>query len=698
MNNNDSIIRVDNATVRFNIASEKVDDLKEYFIKLIKRQLYFEEFFALKNISLDIKRGESWGLVGRNGAGKSTLLKLICGILTPYKGSVTVNGSIAPLIELGAGLDSRLTAGENIYLNGALLGHSKKYMHEHFDEIVEFAELEKFLDMPIKNYSSGMRARLGFAIATTVVPDILIVDEVLSVGDAAFRKKCEQRMENMLDSGTTLLYVSHSEREVERLCENSIWLENGQIAMLGSSEEICKAYTEKLKGSHSKSVLISTQPKNKPRLTVVGAGYVGLGTAAAFASKGYEVTCIDKDEAKIKKLIAGQCPFHEPELPELLIKYASNLHFTTDIKTAYSSADAIIVAVGTPETENGSADLSYIYQVLKEVTEQINHKCTVIMKSTVPVGTHESIRNFLYKHKKKDADFHVVSNPEFLSQGTAVQDMLKASRIVIGITTEEDKKFMEQLYKPFNLPLLFVGCASAEMIKYASNDFLALKISYINEIANLCEKTGANILEVANGMGKDPRIGSSFLKAGIGYGGSCFPKDTKALHWLASSHGYNLKTIKAAIDVNELQKTKLIKKAKKYYSEFDGLNIAILGVTFKPNTDDLREAPSVINAKILLEQGAHLKVWDPCGGPKFKELVNGEVLLCSTIEETLKDADLCMIFTEWDEVKMLNPMKFEALMRNPIVLDGRNCFSMDQMKLCSAVYDSIGRRVIQKKI
>ena len=236
MNLDDSIVSVDQATVRFNIASEKVDNLKEYFIKLAKHQLYFEEFFALKDISLNIKKGESWGLIGRNGAGKSTLLKLICGILTPYKGSIAVRGSIAPLIELGAGLDPRLTAGENIFLNGALLGHSKRYMQEHFDEIVEFADLGNFLDMPIKNYSSGMRSRLGFSIATTVSPDILIVDEVLAVGDAAFRKKCERRMERMLSSGTTLLFVSHSEREVERLCKNAIWLDRGEIVMSGSAE------------------------------------------------------------------------------------------------------------------------------------------------------------------------------------------------------------------------------------------------------------------------------------------------------------------------------------------------------------------------------------------------------------------------------------------------------------------------------
>ncbi len=235
-------IRVDNATVRFNIASEKIDSLKEYFVKLIKRKLYFEEFFAVKDVNFKVKRGESWGIVGRNGSGKSTLLKLIAGILAPYKGTVTINGSIAPLIELGAGFDGNMTASENIFLNGALLGHSKKYMKEQFDSIVEFAELQKFMEMPIKNYSSGMRARLGFAVATAVRPEILIVDEVLAVGDFAFQKKCEQRMNEMMSGGTTLLYVSHSIESVKKLCQNAIWLKNGEVVIQGNAQEVCEAY------------------------------------------------------------------------------------------------------------------------------------------------------------------------------------------------------------------------------------------------------------------------------------------------------------------------------------------------------------------------------------------------------------------------------------------------------------------------
>ena len=244
MGNDNICIRVENASVRFNMASEKIDSLKEYAIKLIRRELMFQEFFALRNIDLTIRQGESWAFVGRNGAGKSTLLKLFCRILTPYEGKVTVKGSIAPMIELGAGFDPNLTAEENIYINGCIMGHSREFMREHFDEIVEFAQLQDFLKMPIKNYSSGMRARLGFAVATMVKPDILIVDEVLAVGDAAFRRRCNERMKEMLAGGTTLLFVSHNNNDVRTLCQNAVWLDHGQIKAVGTADEICAAYEQ----------------------------------------------------------------------------------------------------------------------------------------------------------------------------------------------------------------------------------------------------------------------------------------------------------------------------------------------------------------------------------------------------------------------------------------------------------------------
>ena len=241
------IVDVDHVTIRFNLASQKIDNLKEYFIKLIKRELMFQEFLAVQDISFQVRQGEAWGLIGSNGSGKSTMLKAISGIIKPYKGSVTVNGSVAPLIELGAGFDAECTARENIFLNGCVLGHSQKFMQEHFDEIVEFAEIEKFLDSPVKNFSSGMKARLGFSIATMVKPDILIVDEILSVGDYKFRKKCEQRMQELLGGGTTLLYVSHNIDEVKRLCDHVIWIDHGKMRMIGETAAVCDAYMEEMK-------------------------------------------------------------------------------------------------------------------------------------------------------------------------------------------------------------------------------------------------------------------------------------------------------------------------------------------------------------------------------------------------------------------------------------------------------------------
>lgn len=241
------MVDVDHVTIRFNLASQKIDNLKEYFIKLIKRELMFQEFLAVQDISFQVRQGEAWGLIGSNGSGKSTMLKAISGIIKPYKGSVTVNGSVAPLIELGAGFDAECTARENIFLNGCVLGHSQKFMQEHFDEIVEFAEIEKFLDSPVKNFSSGMKARLGFSIATMVKPDILIVDEILSVGDYKFRKKCEQRMQELLGGGTTLLYVSHNIDEVKRLCDHVIWIDHGKMRMIGETAAVCDAYMEEMK-------------------------------------------------------------------------------------------------------------------------------------------------------------------------------------------------------------------------------------------------------------------------------------------------------------------------------------------------------------------------------------------------------------------------------------------------------------------
>ena len=427
------------------------------------------------------------------------------------------------------------------------------------------------------------------------------------------------------------------------------------------------------------------------KIAVAGTGYVGLVTGVCLAEHGHSVTCVDVDEAKVEQMRASHCPIYESGLEELMLKNKDRLTYTTDYRSAYEDADVIFIGVGTPEKSDGSANLQYIYQVAGQIADSVTKDCVVVIKSTVPIGTNDKVESWMNCHKAKDVTISVASNPEFLAQGTAVHDTLHASRIVIGAETEHARQVLQEVYKDFDAPILTTNRRSAEMIKYASNDFLALKISYINEIANLCEIVGANIEDVSKGMGYDSRIGNRFLNAGIGYGGSCFPKDTKALSWLASFNDYELKTIKAAIEVNEQQKLKLIKKSRKYYEDLNGLTAAVLGLTFKPGTDDLREAPSLVNILLLLEDGAKVKAWDPVGIPNFKKRCKEPVCYCPTIQEALKDADICFIFTEWKEVKELDIRQFKELMKNPIVMDGRNCFRPEEMKEAGITYESIGR-------
>lgn len=421
------------------------------------------------------------------------------------------------------------------------------------------------------------------------------------------------------------------------------------------------------------------------KITVSGTGYVGLVTAVCMAEKGHEVTCIDINKEKIDMLRSGHSPIYENGLEELMQKNKEKLHFTLDSKEAYQNAEVIFIGVGTPEKRDGSANLKYINEVVDQISEIVQQECVVVVKSTVPIGTNDKIEK---KLKSKNTKIDVVSNPEFLAQGTAVHDTLCASRIVIGSENKRAKEIMLKVYEKFDAPFVLTNRRSAEMIKYASNDFLALKISYINEIANLCEEIGANVQDVALGMGYDPRIGSKFLKAGIGYGGSCFPKDTKALHWLSNLHDHELKTVKAAIEVNEQQKLRLIKKARKKYNSFEGLTIAVLGLTFKPGTDDIREAPSLVNIPIFLEDGAKVKAWDPVGVPNFKKIYPTEIEYCNSIEDTIKDADMCFILTEWPEIMKYDCNKFKKLMKTPIVLDGRNCIKITDEEI---IYESIGK-------
>jgi UDPglucose 6-dehydrogenase len=428
------------------------------------------------------------------------------------------------------------------------------------------------------------------------------------------------------------------------------------------------------------------------KIAVAGTGYVGLVTAVCMAEKGHQVACVDTDENKIKLLKQGKSPIYEQDVEELMANNAARLTYATAYQSAYKDAEIIFIGVGTPEKKDGSANLTYIYDVAKQIAQTVENDCVVVVKSTVPIGTNDKVEKILNDNKTHDVRIAVISNPEFLAQGTAVRDTLYASRIVIGVESEEAEKVMREVYKDYDAPLLVTDRRSAEMIKYASNDFLALKISYINEIANLCEIVGANIQDVARGMGYDNRIGNKFLNAGIGYGGSCFPKDTKALHWLANMNDYELKTVKAAIEVNEQQKLRLIKKARKYYDSFEGLTVAVLGLTFKPGTDDLREAPSLLNIPILLDDGAMVKAFDPVGVENFKKVIDQGIEYCESIDETIKGADICFIFTEWDEIKNYDVAKFSRLMKKAIVLDGRNCYEAADMKNAGVEYSSIGRK------
>lgn len=429
------------------------------------------------------------------------------------------------------------------------------------------------------------------------------------------------------------------------------------------------------------------------RIVVAGTGYVGLVTGACLAEVGHNVTCVDIDEKKVEMMKKGVSPIYEPGLDELLKNNyeLGKIDFTLDYINAYRNADVIFIGVGTPEREDGSANLEYVYNVAKQIAENVEKDALVVVKSTVPIGTNDKVEEYIKLNLKNRVNVEVASNPEFLSQGTAVKDTLNASRIVVGVESKKAEETLREVYERFNHPIVVTNRRSAEMIKYASNDFLALKISFINEIANLCEIVGANIEDVAKGMSYDERIGSKFLKAGIGYGGSCFPKDTKALHWLAEDNGYELKTVKATIEVNENQKFRLIRKAIQRHGTLKGMKVAVLGLTFKPGTDDLREAPSIPNIRRLLEEGAEVVAYDPVGAENFKKLYPERVQYVNSPEEALKDADLAFIFTEWDEIKKIEIRKFKELMKSSIVYDGRNCFDINDKELEGIEYYSIGR-------
>lgn len=430
------------------------------------------------------------------------------------------------------------------------------------------------------------------------------------------------------------------------------------------------------------------------KITVVGTGYVGLVAGVCFAEKGHNVICYDINEEKINTMKKGISPIYETGLQELMQKNneAGRIHYTTDYREAYRDSDFIFIGVGTPERVDGSANLDYVYEAALQIAQNIEKDCIVVIKSTVPIGTNDDIEKYIRNNLKSKVRIDVASNPEFLAQGQAVKDTLEPSRIVIGTENKKTEQKMLELYSNFGAPKLTTDRRSAEMVKYASNDFLALKISYINDIANLCEVVGANIEDVAKGMSYDNRIGDKFLKAGCGYGGSCFPKDTKALHYLASQGGYELKTVKAAIEVNKNQKLILLQKARQKFRTFKGVNIAVLGLAFKPGTDDLREAPSLDNVSVFIDEGANIKAYDPIAVKNYKKKYPTQIEYTNSPEEALKDADVCFIFTEWNEIKKVKPEEYSKLMKKALVYDGRNIYDISEMENANVEYYSVGRK------
>ncbi len=435
------------------------------------------------------------------------------------------------------------------------------------------------------------------------------------------------------------------------------------------------------------------------KIAVAGTGYVGLVTGVVFAHIGHNVTCVDVDENKIEKMKNGISPIYEQDLEKLMLVNKERLTYTTDYKEAYKDADVIFIGVGTPERSDGSANLEYVYKVCDNIAESIEKDCVVVVKSTVPIGTNDEVEKYIQKNIKRTVNVYVASNPEFLAQGTAVHDTLYASRIVVGTENESAKKIMEDVYlpltrEPYNVPYLNMNRRSAEMVKYASNDFLALKISYINEISNFCEKTGADINDVTRGMSFDSRIGSKFLNPGVGYGGSCFPKDTKALHRLSVELDSELKTIQACIEVNKKQKLHLFDSIIEDFKELKGLNVGVLGTSFKPGTDDLREAPAIENVKLLLEYGCNITVYDPVSLDNFSKIFGNKINYELNLEKCISNKDFVMIMTEWDQIKNIKPEVYDSLMKTPYIYDGRNCYDLIEMKSAHVKYVSMGRNII----
>ncbi|RDW15493.1 UDP-glucose dehydrogenase family protein [Oceanobacillus chungangensis] len=427
-------------------------------------------------------------------------------------------------------------------------------------------------------------------------------------------------------------------------------------------------------------------------ISVVGTGYVGLVTGVSLAEIGHHVICIDIDEAKVEQMKQGISPIYEPGLDELMSRNieAGRLTFTTNHKEGFHLADVIYIAVGTPEKVDGSANLVFIEQAARDIAKYIMKDIIVVTKSTVPVGTNDRILEIIEDNQIHNVQIDIVANPEFLREGSALMDSFNGDRIVIGANNVYEASIIEKINEPFGLPIYHTDIRSAELIKYASNAFLATKISFINEIAAICERVGANVEHVAKGMGMDKRIGGEFLNAGIGYGGSCFPKDTKALIQIAGNVAYDFELLKGVVNVNQKQRTLLVDKLNERFATLVDKRIAVLGLAFKPNTDDMREAASIIITERLIEKGAIVIAYDPVAMENARGILHADILYANSVQETLHDADAALVLTEWDEIRNADPTVFHS-MKNPIVFDGRNCFSVDVMREGGVEYWSVGR-------
>ncbi len=432
------------------------------------------------------------------------------------------------------------------------------------------------------------------------------------------------------------------------------------------------------------------------KIAVVGTGYVGLVSGTCFAETGNEVMCIDIDVNKIKKLQEGQVPIYEPGLETLFERNTKQgrLHFTTNLAEGIKDAQIIFLALPTPPGEDGSADLKYIMRVASDLSEIITDYKVIVDKSTVPVGTAEKVADILGKKLDKSL-FDVVSNPEFLREGVAVDDFLKPDRVVIGSNNERATAMMMKLYEPFvrqGNPIYVMDIRSAEMTKYAANSYLATRISFMNEIANLCEKLGADVDQVRKGMGSDSRIGKRFLFPGVGYGGSCFPKDVQALHKSAQDNAYDFRILSAVMNVNDLQKEVLFHKIKAYFNgNLIGKTIAIWGLAFKPETDDIREAPAITIIGMLRAEGANVRAYDPEAMDNFKSMVTNEITYSENQYDALEGADALAVVTEWSAFRSPDYNKIKSSMNAPVIFDGRNIYSVKDMEDMGFVYDSIGR-------